>query len=235
MTMLEIRELRARPGGVPVLHGVDLDVREGEIVALLGRNGSGRSTLLKTLMGLEPGQGQVHWRGVSLLGRPAHEIARLGLGYVPESRDVFPTLTVQQNLALGRLRRPGARPPRWREEDLLSLFPALQARWQVPAGVLSGGEQQMLSLARTVMGDPDLVLVDEPTEGLAPQLVERVADFLRVLRQRGVGVLLVEQKLAIALAVADRCALMGRGRIVFSGTPQALEGSEALRREWLQV
>lgn len=233
--MLQIRGLRARPSGVPVLHGVDLDVREGEIVALLGRNGSGRSTLLKTLMGLVPGQGEVRWHGTALLGLAPHEIARCGLGYVPESRDVFPTLTVQHNLDLGRQRRRRDRAGRWTIDDMLQLFPALQARLQVPAGVLSGGEQQMLALARTMMGDPELVLVDEPTEGLAPQLVERVADFLRELRRRGVGVLLVEQKLAIALALADRCTLMGRGCIVFSGTPQELAQAEGLRREWLQV
>ena len=233
--MLQIRGLRASPGGVPVLHGVDLDVREGEIVALLGRNGAGRSTLLKTVMGLVAGQGDARWQGQPLLGRPTHEIARLGLGYVPEGRDVFPTLTVRHNLELGLQRRRARRAPRWDMDGLLAMFPALRARLQVRAGVLSGGEQQMLALCRTLMGDPDLVLVDEPTEGLAPQLVERVAGFLGELRRRGVGVLLVEQKLTIALEVADRCALMGRGRIVFGGTPQALIAAEPLRRDWLHV
>ena len=233
--MLQVRSLRASPGGVPVLHDVDLDVREGEIVALLGRNGAGRSTMLKAVMGLVPGQGDVRWRGQPLLGRPAHEIARLGLGYVPEGREVFPTLSVRHNLELGLKRSRGLGPARWSLDELLAMFPALKARLEVRAGVLSGGEQQMLALCRTLMGDPDLVLVDEPTEGLAPQVVERVASFMVELRRRGVGVLLVEQKLAIALEVADRCALMGRGRIVFEGRPAELWRADEVRREWLQV
>lgn len=233
--MLQVRSLRASPGGVPVLHDVDLDVREGEIVALLGRNGAGRSTMLKAVMGLVPGQGDVRWRGQPLLGRPAHEIARLGLGYVPEGREVFPTLSVRHNLELGLQRSRGLGPARWSLDELLAMFPALKARLEVRAGVLSGGEQQMLALCRTLMGDPDLVLVDEPTEGLAPQVVERVASFMVELRRRGVGVLLVEQKLAIALEVADRCALMGRGRIVFEGRPAELWRADEVRREWLQV
>lgn len=234
--MLEITDLHAGHGRAPVLRGVTLAVRPGEIVALLGRNGAGRSTLLQALMGLLPAQGTLRWQGQDLLGLPPHRIARLGLGYVPESRDVFPGLTVAQNLALGEQpRRPGRPPPRWRRADLLALFPALQARLHTPAGVLSGGEQQMLTLARTLAGDPDAVLIDEPTEGLAPQVVDQLAELMRRLRAQGLAVLLVEQKLTLALAVADRCAVMGGGRIVFEGTPAALLAAHALRQEWLEV
>jgi branched-chain amino acid transport system ATP-binding protein len=224
-----------------VLHGVSFTVRPGEIVSLLGRNGSGRSTTVKAIMGLVEGQGSVRWQGDQLLGRPAFEIARRGLGYVPENRDVFPRLTVQQNLQLGR--KPGRQSGRmadragggWSLDDMYTLFPQLKDRAHAPAGVLSGGEQQMLTLCRTLMGNPALILIDEPTEGLAPQAVERVAQFLRELQRRGVAVLLVEQKLTIALAVSDRCLVMGHGQVVFEGTPQALQADAQVRREWLAV
>ncbi|MGC4079950.1 MAG: ABC transporter ATP-binding protein [Rubrivivax sp.] len=231
--MLTVRGLEAGYGARPVLHGVDLDVAPGEIVALLGRNGSGRSTTAKALMGLLPARGSVRWNGVELLGRPAHRIARAGLGYVPESRDVFPTLSVAENLRLGERPRPGTR--RWTATELLARFPRLAERAQAPAGVLSGGEQQMLTLARTLVGDPGLLIVDEPTEGLAPQVVAQVAELLAEARRRGVGVLLVEQKLAIALQIADRCVVMGHGRIVFAGTPDTLAADAEVRREWLEV
>ncbi|MCC9597507.1 MULTISPECIES: ABC transporter ATP-binding protein [unclassified Rubrivivax] len=231
--MLTVRGLEAGYGARPVLHGVEFDVAPGEIVALLGRNGSGRSTTAKALMGLLPARGSVRWNGVELLGRPAHQIARAGLGYVPESRDVFPTLSVAENLRLGERPRPGTR--RWTTAELLARFPRLAERAQAPAGVLSGGEQQMLTLARTLVGDPALLIVDEPTEGLAPQVVTQVAELLAEARRRGVGVLLVEQKLAIALQLADRCLVMGRGRIVFAGTPGALAADAGVRREWLEV
>nr|WP_207184818.1 ABC transporter ATP-binding protein [Rubrivivax gelatinosus] len=230
---MTVRGLEAGYGVRPVLHGVDLDVGAGEIVALLGRNGSGRSTTAKALMGLLPARGSVRWQGAELLGRPAHEIARAGLGYVPESRDVFPTLSVNENLRLGERPRRGTR--RWTTAELLARFPRLAERAQAPAGVLSGGEQQMLTLARTLVGDPDLLIVDEPTEGLAPQVVAQVAELLAEARRRGVGVLLVEQKLAIALQLADRCLVMGHGRIVFAGTPAALAADAGVRREWLEV
>jgi len=231
--MLRVRQLHAYYGQSHVLHGVDLEVRPGEIVALLGRNGSGRSTTAKAIMGLVEARGAIEWQGRPLLGLPPHAIARRGVGYVPEGRDVFPGLTVDQNLQLGR--QPGQRDPRWQAGDMYRLFPALLARRDAPAGVLSGGEQQMLTLCRTLMGDPALVLVDEPTEGLAPQLVEQVGAFLRTLRGRGVGVLLVEQKLAIALDIADRVLVMGHGSIVFQGTPGQLLADGRIRREWLEV
>ncbi len=235
--MLILRDLQAGYGAGRVLHGVSLAVAPGEVVALLGRNGSGRSTLVRAVMGLLPAAGSVRWHGTELLGLPPYRIARAGLGYVPESRDVFPRLTVGQNLRLGEKPGGAARrhPPRWTADALLARFPALAARRDVAAGRLSGGEQQMLALCRTLMGDPDLLLVDEPTEGLAPQLVEQVAALLRELAGQGVGVLLVEQKLTIALTVSQRCAVMGHGRIVFDGAPAALQADAALRREWLEV
>lgn len=231
--MLEIVGLHAFYGRSHVLHGVSLQVAPGEIVALLGRNGSGRSTLARAVMGLVSAQGTVRWQGQPVLGLPPHRIARLGLGYVPENRDVFPRLTVRQNLQLGH--RPGQRSAGFGLADAEAMFPELQARRDTPAGVLSGGEQQMLALARTMMGDPALVLVDEPTEGLAPRVVERVAAFLQALRERGVGVLLIEQKLTIALDIADRCLVMGRGRIVYDGKPDGLRGNTAVQAEWLGV
>ncbi|QAZ41589.1 ABC transporter ATP-binding protein [Methylibium sp. Pch-M] len=235
--MLRLDELHAYYGKSHVLHGVSLQVQPGEIVSLLGRNGSGRSTTAKAVMGLVDGRGSVTWRGEELLGRAPFDIARRGVGYVPESRDVFPGLTVLQNLQLGQKAGAGlpARPPRWRLDDMYRMFPRLKEREHTEAGLLSGGEQQMLTLCRTLMGDPDLVLVDEPTEGLAPKLVEQVAGFLRELQQRGMAVLLVEQKLTIALDVAQRCYVMGHGRIVFEGTPADLRADAEVRREWLEV
>ena len=231
--MLSLRGVHAFYGKSHVLHGVDFDVAEGEIVALLGRNGSGRSTTVKAVMGLVQGQGSIRWRGRELLGLEAFQIAHAGIGYVPENREVFPNLTVQQNLALGQKRGRGT--PRWQPDDAYALFPRLAERRNTPAGVLSGGEQQMLTLCRTLMGDPELVMIDEPTEGLAPKIVEQVAAFLLELQRRGVAVLLVEQKLTIALEVSRRCLVMGHGRIVFDGTPAALKADAAVRREWLEV
>jgi branched-chain amino acid transport system ATP-binding protein len=231
--MLQVRGLQAFYGNSQVLHGVDLDVAAGEVVALLGRNGSGRSTTTMAIMGLVDCRGSVCWNGAQMLGRKPFEIARSGIGYVPESRDIFPTLSVHQNLLLGQKHQ--ARPSRWSFDDMYRMFPQLKARQHTPAGVLSGGEQQMLTLCRALMGDPDLLLVDEPTEGLAPALVSQVAQFLGTLRARGIAVLLVEQKLTIALDISDRCLVMGHGRIVFNGTPELLQQRDSIRREWLEV
>ena len=231
--MLRVQGLNAFYGKSHVLHGVDFQVGDGEILALLGRNGSGRSTTAKAIMGLVDAQGSVQWNGQEVLGKKPYQIAQLGLGYVPENRDIFPRLTVHQNLMLGE--KSGAKNPRWSFEDMYTLFPRLRERAQVEAGLLSGGEQQMLTLCRTLMGDPDLVIIDEPTEGLAPKIVELVAGFLQALRARGLSVLLIEQKLTIAMQISDSCLVMGHGSVVFQGAPSALQSNAAVRKEWLEV
>jgi branched-chain amino acid transport system ATP-binding protein len=232
--MLRVEDVHAFYGKSHVLHGVQFEVGAGEIVALLGRNGSGRSTTVKTIMGLVEGTGSIRWRDEEILGRKAFEIAHAGIGYVPENRDIFPALTVHQNLMLGQ-KRGQAGERRWGFDDMYRLFPRLLERQHTEAGVLSGGEQQMLTLCRTLMGDPDLIMIDEPTEGLAPKIVELVAEYLRELKRRSIAVLLVEQKLTIALEVADRCLVMGHGQIVFEGTPADLRANAYIRKEWLEV
>lgn len=231
--MLEVRDMHAYYGKSHVLQGVGFDVAEGEIVALLGRNGSGRSTTAKAIMGMVHATGSVRFKGQELIGRKAFQIAHMGVGYVPESRDVFPELTVRQNLELGQKR--AGHSGRWSFDDMYRMFPRLQEREHTPAGVMSGGEQQMLTLCRTLMGDPELIIIDEPTEGLAPRIVDQVGQFLRELRERGISVLLIEQKLTIAMDISDRVLLMGQGRIVFDGTPAALSADVQVRREWLEV
>ena len=231
--MLRLHDVHAYYGKSHVLHGVSFDVGDREIVALLGRNGSGRSTTVKTIMGLVDGAGSVEWKGQPLLGRHAFEIAHQGIGYVPENRDIFPTLTVHQNLTLGMKSRKAT--GRWKFDDMYGMFPRLKERQHTEAGVLSGGEQQMLTLCRTLMGDPDLIIIDEPTEGLAPKIVALVAGYLKELKKRGISVLLIEQKLTIAMAISDRCLVMGHGSIVFEGTPQSLRENDYVRKEWLEV
>ena len=231
--MLRIENLHAYYGKSHVLHGVNFHVAPGEIVALLGRNGSGRSTTAKAIMGMVHAEGSVDWKGQSLLGRKPFEIAHLGLGYVPESRDIFPGLTVQQNLLLGQ--KGAGKASRWSFDDMYAMFPRLKEREHTEAGVLSGGEQQMLTLCRTLMGDPDLIMIDEPTEGLAPKIVELVGEYLQRLKQRGISVLLIEQKLTIAMHISDRALVMGHGSIVFDGTPAELRADAGTRKEWLEV
>jgi branched-chain amino acid transport system ATP-binding protein len=231
--MLKVENLHAYYGKSHVLHGVNFEVGKSEIVALLGRNGSGRSTTAKTVMGLVDGEGSVVWNDKQILSKKAFEIAHLGLGYVPENRDIFSTLTVHQNLLLGQKR--GAKTSRWSFDDMYKMFPRLKERQHTEAGVMSGGEQQMLTLCRTLMGDPDLIIIDEPTEGLAPKIVELVAEYLQELKRRGVSVLLIEQKLTIAMKISDRCLVMGHGAIVFQGTPTELRADNYIRKEWLEV
>ncbi|MEN3291326.1 MAG: branched-chain amino acid transport system ATP-binding protein [Burkholderiales bacterium] len=234
--LLEIKDLHAFYGKSHVLHGVDLQVNEGEIVSLLGRNGVGRSTTVKAAMGQVAVTGSIRLRGEEITGMKAFQIAHKGLGYVPENRDIFPTLTVEQNLLLGEKKGRGAkRAPRWSLADIYRLFPRLKERQHTQGGVLSGGEQQMLTLCRTLMGDPDLIMIDEPTEGLAPKIVELVAEYLKELQNRGISVLLVEQKLAIALEISQRVYVMGHGSIVFEGTPGELRANAGIRKEWLEV
>jgi branched-chain amino acid transport system ATP-binding protein len=231
--MLEVEDLHAYYGKSHILQGVTFAVRPGEIVSLLGRNGAGRSTTIKTIMGEVRPHGAIRFKGARIDGMKPHEIARRGLGYVPENRDIFPALTVRENLLLGMksTRASG----RWSIEQMFDLFPILRARADAPGGVLSGGEQQILTICRTLMGDPDLVMVDEPTEGLAPQLVGLVRELLEGIAARGVSILLIEQRLTIALAISHRLYVMGHGRIVFEGKPDELRANEAVRREWLEV
>ena len=231
--MLSVRDLHAFYGKSHVLHGVHFDVQPGEIVALLGRNGSGRSTTAKAVMGMVQAQGDVRFKDQPLLGMKPFQIAHRGLGYVPESRDIFPTLTVQQNLLLGQ--KGAGKGSRWSFDDMYAMFPRLKEREHTEAGVLSGGEQQMLTLCRTLMGDPELIIIDEPTEGLAPKIVELVGEYLKKLKERGVSVLLIEQKLTIAMTISDRVLVMGHGSIVFEGSPAALRADAAVRKEWLEV
>ena len=231
--MLEVRDLHAYYGKSHILHGVHLSIGKGEIVSLLGRNGVGRSTTIRSIMGLVDCTGSVRFRNEEMVGLKAYEIAHKGLGYVPENRDIFPTLTVRQNLLLGQKKQLAS--TRWGMEDMYQLFPRLKERADTQAGFLSGGEQQMLTLCRTLMGDPELVMIDEPTEGLAPKIVEQVALLFEEIKKRGISILLVEQKLAIALDISERLYVMGHGSIVFQGTPRDVRENSAMRKEWLEV
>jgi branched-chain amino acid transport system ATP-binding protein len=231
--MLQVDDLHAYYGKSHILHGVHMNVGQGEIVSLLGRNGAGRSTTIKAIMGQVAMSGSVVFKGTPLTGLKTYAVARRGLGYVPENRDIFPTLSVRQNLMLGMKSRK--QKGRWSLDDIYQLFPVLRERADAPAGVMSGGEQQMLTLCRTLMGDPELVMIDEPTEGLAPMIVELVARLFQEIQKRGVSILLVEQKLTIALRISQRLYVMGHGQIVFEGTPDGLRANEAVRKEWLEV
>ncbi|MDP9932401.1 ABC transporter ATP-binding protein [Variovorax paradoxus] len=231
--MLKLHDIHAYYGKSHVLHGVSFNVGPGEIVALLGRNGSGRSTTAKAIMGLVHAEGTLRWKDQDILRRKAYEIAHLGIGYVPENRDIFPKLTVHQNLLLGQ--KGSGKGSRWSFDDMYGMFPRLKERQHTEAGVLSGGEQQMLTLCRTLMGDPDLIIIDEPTEGLAPKIVELVGQYLKTLKNKGISVLLIEQKLTIAMQISDRALVMGHGSIVFDGTPDSLRADATTRKEWLEV
>ncbi len=231
--MLEIENLHAYYGKSHILQGISMRVGEGEIVSLLGRNGAGRSTTIKTIMGEVAPVGSIRFKNERIDGLRPHQIARRGLGYVPEDRAIFPSLTVRENLALGT--KPAQSNSRWTMDDMFGLFPVLRARADAPGGVLSGGEQQMLTICRTLMGDPDLIMVDEPTEGLAPKLVDLVRELLETIAGRGVAILLIEQKLTIALNISRRLYVMGQGHIVFEGTPQDLRANQAVRKDWLEV
>ncbi len=233
--MLEIKDLHAYYGKSHVLHGVNMEVKEGEIVSLLGRNGVGRSTTANAIMGHEEitRKGSIKFRGKELVNLDSHQIAHQGVGIILENRDIFGSLTVRENLILGikNMRKQG----RWSIDDMFDMFENLRERADVPAGALSGGEQQMLTMCRTLMGDPDLVIVDEPTEGLAPKIVAKVAELLDEMAKRKVSILLIEQKLTIALKIARRVYVMGHGEVVFEGTPDEFNANETVRQEWLEV
>ena len=233
--MLDVSNLHAYYGKSHILQGVDFSIAEGEIVALLGRNGVGRSTFCKAVMGEVPPQGSIRFKDQEIAGRHSFEISNMGIGYVPENRNIFPGLTTRQNLTLGL--KPGQKDGsgRWSMQDMFDQFENLERRADVEATVLSGGEQQMLTMCRTLMGDPEFIMIDEPTEGLSLQMVQRVALLLKEIARRGVSILLVEQKLSIALDVADRVCVMGHGQIVFEGTPTELKLRSDVRSEWLEV
>ena len=231
--MLEVSDLHAYYGKSHILQGVTFNVQEGEIVSLLGRNGVGRSTTAKAIMGEVLPQGSIRFKDQEIAGKKSFEIANLGLGYVPENRDIFPTLTVRQNLQLGM--KSTKANGRWSIEEIFNMFPNLAGRAEIDGGVLSGGEQQMLCMCRTLMGDPDMIMIDEPTEGLAPKIVEQVANLLQEIANRGVAILLVEQKLNIALNISHRLYVMGHGQVVYEGTSASLKKADNVRAEWLEV
>jgi branched-chain amino acid transport system ATP-binding protein len=231
--LLQVEGLHAYYGKSHILHGVTFHVNDGEIVSLLGRNGVGRSTTIKAIMGNVSSKGSIRFKGEEIAGLKPHQTARKGLGFVPETRDIFPGLTVRQNLQLGEKSTKGG--GRWTMRDMFRMFPQLEDRAEAPGGVLSGGEQQMLTVCRTLMGDPDLIMIDEPTEGLSPKMVEHIGVFLEEIAGRGVAILLVEQKLTIALKISKRLYVMGHGKIVYEGTPAELEQASAVRKEWLEV
>lgn len=231
--MLQIKNLNAFYGKSHILQGVDIQIEPKEIVSLLGRNGVGRSTICKAVMGEVKPLGSVKFKGQEIADLPSHEIARLGLGYVPEHRDIFPGLTVRENLLIGikSVKKPG----RWKLDDMLKMFPNLERRADTTASVLSGGEKQLLTMCRTLLGDPDLIIIDEPTEGLAPLIVQQVGNLIAEIARRGLAILLVEQKLSIAMRISHRIYVMGHGKVVFEGTPDELKANEAIRKEWLEV
>jgi len=233
--LLSVQDLHAHYGKSHILHGVSFGVGRNEVVSLLGRNGSGRSTTMKAIMGLvPPTSGRIRLDGRDLAGARPYEVCRAGIGYVPEEREVFANLTVDENLRMGEQRAvPGA--TRWQVEQMFDYFPRLKERRNTRAGSLSGGEQQMLTLCRSLLGNPLVLLVDEPTEGLAPKLVAQVGECIRDMHRRGVSVVLVEQKLAIALKVSTRVCVMGHGAVVFEGSPQQLAADDKLLSEWLAV
>jgi branched-chain amino acid transport system ATP-binding protein len=231
--MLDLENVNAYYGESHILHGVSLAVNEGEVVCLLGRNGAGKTTTILTIMGyLKPRPGRILYRGRDIAALPPYAVARLGFGFVPQERGIFPSLTVRENLTVFARGTAGGR---WTLERILELFPSLRARERNLGFQLSGGEQQMLSIARALMLNPSLLLLDEPSEGLAPMIVQDIVEVLRNLKREGLAILLVEQNLRTALAVADRHHVMNKGEICFTGTSGELEGNEFVLRNYLSV
>jgi branched-chain amino acid transport system ATP-binding protein len=233
--LLKVEDVHTFYGKSHVLHGVSLEIEKGEIVTLLGRNGVGKSTTLKSIMGLvSPQQGSVRFKDIEVAGLRPHSICGLGVGYVPEERRIFPDLTVRQNLLIGFKPVNRVEDP-WTIEKLYTYFPKLQQRDRQKGRYLSGGEQQMLTMARTLMGNPDLLLLDEPTEGLAPTLVELVVQMCREINTKGCSILLVEHSLDVALQLAGRGYIMSKGEIVFHGSRDEIHGNEEVRKKYLEV
>lgn len=236
--MLEVKDIHSHYGMSHILHGVSLELKEGELVCLLGRNGVGKSTTLKSIMGIvHPSGGSIRFEGQELVGRQPYQIARLGVGYVPEDRRIFKSLTVHENLMMGvqSSKNSGGNADVWTIEKIYATFPSLRERRNNKGNHLSGGEQQMLTVARTLMGNPKLILVDEPTEGLAPLIVKGVLEMLSAVRRAGVTVLMVEQNFKAAIKVADRCYIMAKGQMVFEGDTAALLAAEDMRKNYLEV
>ena len=231
--MLNISNLNAYYGKSHILQGVTLEVKKGEIVSLLGRNGVGRSTTIKSIMGMVKATGSIKLFDKEILGKQIHEISNLGLAYVSENRDIFPDLTVLENLELGK--KNIAAQNSWDIEELFDLFPNLKNRKDVAGGALSGGEQQMLTISRSLMGNPNLIMIDEPTEGLSPQMVDKVEQLIKKIASKGVAILLVEQKLTIAFKLSNRLYVMGHGKIVYEGTSKEILKNDNIIKEWLEV
>lgn len=234
--LLELKELNTYYEESHILQGVSLNVDQGEIVCLLGRNGVGKSTTLKSIIGLvEPRSGEVFFKGRNIAGMPPYTIAKLGVGYVPEERRIFPTLTVRENLLMGVKQGQRGNGEGWTIEKVYQYFPALQARDKQKGGHLSGGEQQMLTIARTLMGNPGVLLIDEPTEGLAPLIIETVEKVIMDIHRQGIPILLVEQNMRVALRLAERIYVISKGTIVFQGTCEELKGAHEVREKYLEV
>lgn len=233
MHMLELHKVNAFYDKSHILFDVSLNIQENDIVSILGRNGMGKSTLLKTIIGEVTPHGQITFKGKTISGLPPYKIVRLGLGYVPENRNIFGDLTIYQNLFMGL--KPGQKESRIQMEELFEKFPILKQRQNQIAGTLSGGEQQMLTICRTLMGDPDLVMVDEPTEGLSPQMIDVISEILLLVAQKGISILLVEQKLALALELSKRLYVISHGAIVFEGTCEDFKTNPNIRKEYLEI
>ena len=230
--LLSVEEIHSYYGESYILQGVSLEVEEGTVVALLGRNGAGKTTTLKSIMGVvPPRRGRILLRGEAITGRRPHAIARGGVSYLPETRGIFPSLTVLENLKLVERRRPGP----WTLARVLELFPILQERGAIGGNQLSGGEQQMLAIARALLLNPELLILDEPTEGLAPIIVRDIEKHLRAFKDQGLTILLVEQNFRFALDLADRVAVLGKGKVRWHGTPDALRKDSAMQHKWLGV
>ena len=231
--MLKITDLHSFYGKSHIIQGLSLEVNKGEIVSLLGRNGVGRSTTIKSIMGMVKANGSIKFENKEILGKQIHEISNLGLAYVSEHRDIFPDLTVLENLELGKKNNFSENP--WNIEELFGLFPNLENRKNVPGGVLSGGEQQMLTISRSLLGNPKLIMIDEPTEGLSPKMVENVETLLKKISEKKVSILLVEQKLSIAFNLSSRIYVMGHGKVVFDGTVEEVKNNKVIIKDWLEV